>query len=74
MGRKFNLYQNSEAGSKKIQSGVTSPITISGLHPGITHLDGEYQVTAIEDGKLESEKVNIPSFTITTPDSPEPEA
>lgn len=63
MARLFNVYQNSEKGSTKIQSGVTSPITIPGLLPGIAHSEGEYQVTAVDDGKLESEKVNVPAFT-----------
>lgn len=65
MARLFNVYQNIDGVSTKIQSGVTSPITITGLLPGIAHLEGEYQVTAIEDGKSESTKVNVPAFTTT---------
>ncbi|WWT35055.1 hypothetical protein [Enterococcus phage vB_Efa_ZAT1] len=42
-----------------------SPLTITGLTAETLYSKGDFQVTAIEDGKPESSKVDVPAFTTT---------
>lgn len=62
MAKVFNVYNKS---GKKVVSEQPSPVTITGLTAGTTYAKGDYQVTAIEDGKPESSKVDVPAFTTT---------
>lgn len=60
MAKKFNVYKKT---GEKIVTEQASPVTITGLTPETTYAKGDYQVTAIEDGKPESTKVDVPEFT-----------
>lgn len=62
MAKVFNVYKKS---GEKVVSEQPSPVTITGLTAGTTYAKGDYQVTAIEDGKPESSKVDVPAFTTT---------
>lgn len=60
MAKKFNVYKKT---GEKIVTEQASPVTITGLTAETTYAKGDYQVTAIEDGKPESTKVDVPEFT-----------
>lgn len=62
MAKVFNVYNKS---GKKIVTGQPSPVTITGLTAETAYSKGDFQVTAIEDGKPESSKVDVPAFTTT---------
>lgn len=62
MVRKFNVYKKS---GEKVVTEATSPVTITGLTASTEYAKGDFQVTAIEDGKPESSKVDVPAFTTT---------
>ncbi|QAX97302.1 hypothetical protein Max_09 [Enterococcus phage vB_EfaS_Max] len=62
MAKVFNVYKKS---GKKVVTEQPSPITITGLKAETDYATGDYQVTAIEDGKPESSKVDVPAFTTT---------
>lgn len=62
MAKVFNVYNKS---GKKVVTEQPSPVTITGLKPETEYAKGDYQVTAIEDGKPESSKVDVPAFTTT---------
>lgn len=64
MTRVFNVYTKD---GTKVLSGVKSPAVVTGLSGGITHVKGSLQVTAIDDDKPESEKVDVPEFTTQAP-------
>lgn len=59
MAKKFNVYKKT---GEKIVTEQASPVTITGLTAETTYAKGDYQVTAIEDGKPESTKVDVPEF------------
>lgn len=60
MAKKFNVYKKT---GEKVVTEQTSPVTITGLTAETVYAKGDYQVTAIEDGKPESSKVDVPAFT-----------
>lgn len=62
MVRKFNVYKKT---GEKVVTEATSPVTITGLIAETEYAKGDFQVTAIEDGKAESTKVDVPAFTTT---------
>lgn len=62
MAKVFNVYKKS---GKKVVTEQPSPVTITGLKAETDYAKGDYQVTAIEDGKPESSKVDVPAFTTT---------
>ncbi|WZP34565.1 major tail protein [Enterococcus phage vB_Efs4_KEN02] len=62
MAKVFNVYKKT---GKKVVTEQPSPVTITGLKAETEYAKGEYQVTAIEDGKPESSKVDVPAFTTT---------
>lgn len=62
MARKFNVYKKT---GEKVVTEATSPVTITGLTAETEYKKGDFQVTAIEDGKAESTKVDVPAFTTT---------
>lgn len=62
MAKKFNVYKKS---GEKIVTEKPSPVTITGLTAETEYAKGDFQVTAIEDGKSESSKVDVPAFTTT---------
>lgn len=62
MAKKFNVYKKT---GEKVVTEATSPVTITGLTPETEYKKGDFQVTAIEDGKAESTKVDVPAFTTT---------
>lgn len=62
MVRKFNVYKKT---GEKVVTEATSPVTITGLTAETQYAKGDFQVTAIEDGKAESTKVDVPAFTTT---------
>ncbi|QBZ69114.1 tail tube protein [Enterococcus phage vB_EfaS_Ef6.1] len=59
MTKVFNVYKKD---GTKVLTEVTSPAKITGLLADKTYPKGEFQVSAIEEGKAESEKVDIPEF------------
>lgn len=59
MAKVFNVYKKN---GTKVLTEVTSPAKITGLTADTTYPKGEFQVSAIEEGKKESEKVDIPEF------------
>lgn len=62
MAKVFNVYKKT---GEKIVSEKPSPVTITGLTAETPYSKGDFQVTAIEDGKQESSKVDVPAFTTT---------
>lgn len=64
MAKVFNIYKKD---GTKVLDGVTSPAKITGLTPDTTYPKGEFQASAIEEGKEESEKVDIPEFKTAVP-------
>lgn len=62
MVRKFNVYKKT---GEKVVTEATSPVTITGLTAETEYAKGDFQVTAIEDGKAESTKVDVLAFTTT---------
>ncbi|QBZ69817.1 hypothetical protein [Enterococcus phage vB_EfaS_Ef5.4] len=62
MAKVFNVYKKT---GEKIVSEKPSPVTITGLTAETLYSKGDFQVTAIEDGKPESTKVDVPEFTTT---------
>lgn len=62
MAKVFNVYKKT---GEKIVSEQPSPVTITGLIAETPYSKGDFQVTAIEDGKPESSKVDVPAFTTT---------
>ena len=62
MAKVFNVYKKT---GEKIVSEKPSPVTITGLTAETLYSKGDFQVTAIEDGKPESSKVDVPEFTTT---------
>lgn len=62
MAKVFNVYKKT---GEKIVSEQPSPVTITGLTAETPYSKGDFQVTAIEDGKPESSKVDVPGFTTT---------
>lgn len=62
MAKVFNVYNKT---GEKIVSEQPSPVTITGLTAETLYSKGDFQVTAIEDGKPESSKVDVPAFTTT---------
>lgn len=62
MAKVFNVYKKT---GEKIVSEQASPVTITDLIAGTEYSKGNFQVTAIEDGKPESSKVDVPAFTTT---------
>lgn len=70
MGKVFNVYKKD---GTKVLTEDTSPAVITGLTADTTYAKGDYKVSAIEEGKPESEKVDIPEFK-TQPAVVEPEA
>ena len=62
MAKVFNVYKKT---GEKIVSEKPSPVTITGLTAETQYNKGDFQVTAIEDGKSESSKVDVPQFTTT---------
>ncbi|WAX22081.1 tail tube protein [Enterococcus phage vB_EfaS_Ef6.1] len=71
MTKKFNVYKKD---GTKVLTEVASPAVITGLTADTTYTKGDYQVSAIEDGKPESEKIDIPEFktqpTVIDPEGP----
>ena len=62
MAKVFNVYKKT---GEKVVSEKPSPVTITGLTAETEYAKGDFQVTAIEDGKPESSKVDVPPFTTT---------
>lgn len=62
MTKVFNVYKKT---GEKIVTEQPSPVTITGLTAETPYAKGDFQVTAIEDGKPESTKVDVPEFTTT---------
>lgn len=62
MAKVFNVYKKT---GEKIVTEKPSPVTITGLTAETQYSKGDFQVTAIEDGKPESSKVDVPQFTTT---------
>lgn len=62
MPKVFNVYKKT---GEKVVTEQPSPVTITGLTAETEYAKGDYQVTAIEDGKPESSKVDVPAFTTT---------
>lgn len=62
MARVFNVYKKD---GTKVLDDVTSPAVITGLTADTQYNTGDYQVSAIEDDKPESEKVDVPAFKTT---------
>lgn len=62
MAKVFNVYKKT---GEKIVTEKPSPVTITGLTAETEYAKGDFQVTAIEDGKPESSKVDVPVFTTT---------
>lgn len=62
MAKVFNVYKKT---GEKVVTGQPSPVTITGLTAETPYAKGDFQVTAIEDGKPESTKVDVPEFTTT---------
>jgi hypothetical protein len=62
MAKVFNVYKKT---GEKIVTEKPSPVTITGLTAETLYSKGDFQVTAIEDGKPESSKVDVPQFTTT---------
>lgn len=62
MAKVFNVYKKT---GEKIVSEKPSPVKITGLTAETLYSKGDFQVTAIEDGKPESSKVDVPAFTTT---------
>lgn len=62
MAKVFNVYKKT---GEKIVSEKPSPVTITDLTAEKEYAKGDFQVTAIEDGKPESSKVDVPQFTTT---------
>lgn len=69
MAKVFNIYKKD---GSKVLTGVTSPAKLTGLTPNTQYGKGDYQATAVEDGKLESEKVDLPAFKTKETVSPTP--
>lgn len=71
MTKKFNVYKKD---GTKVLTEVSSPAKITGLLADKTYPKGEFQVSAIEEGKAESEKIDIPEFktqpTVIDPEGP----
>lgn len=63
MAKVFNVYKKT---GEKVVTEKPSPVTITGLTAETEYAKGDFQVTAIEDGKPESSKVDVPAFTTTT--------
>lgn len=59
MTKLFNVYKKD---GTKVLDGVESPAKITGLTADTTYPKGEFKVSAIEEGKAESEKIDIPEF------------
>lgn len=62
MAKLFNVYKKT---GEKVVTEQPSPVTITGLTVETPYSKGDFQVTAIEDGKPESSKVDVPAFTTT---------
>ena len=62
MVKVFNVYKKT---GEKIVTEKPSPVTITGLTAETEYAKGDFQVTAIEDGKPESNKVDVAAFTTT---------
>lgn len=62
MAKVFNVYKKT---GEKIVTEQPSPVTITGLTAETTYALGDFKVTAIEEGKAESTKVDVPAFTTT---------
>jgi hypothetical protein len=62
MAKVFNVYKKT---GEKVVTEKPSPVTITGLTAETPYSKGDFQVTAIEDGKPESSKVDVPAFTKT---------
>lgn len=62
MAKLFNVYKKT---GEKIVTEKPSPVTITGLTAETEYQKGDFKVTAIEDGKSESSKVDVPAFTTT---------
>lgn len=62
MAKVFNVYKKT---GEKVVTEKPSPVTITGLTAETEYAKGDFQVTAIEDGKPESSKVDVPAFTTT---------
>lgn len=61
MARTFKLYKKGTA--EPIKEGA-SPLVITGIAAGTVVAKGDYQASAIEDGKTESDKVDVDTFTV----------
>lgn len=59
MARTFNVYKKD---GSKILTEQASPVVITGLTADTQYALGDFLVSAIEDGKEESEKVEVPAF------------
>lgn len=59
MSRVFNIYKKD---GTKVLDKVSSPAVITALTQDTQYNKGDYQATAIDDDKPESEKVDIPAF------------
>lgn len=59
MAKKFNVYKKD---GTKVVTESESPVTITGLTQNTDYAKGDFTATAIEDGKPESERVDIPAF------------
>lgn len=59
MAKVFNVYKKT---GEKIVTEQPSPVRITGLTQNKEYAKGEFTVTAIEEGKPESEKVDVPAF------------
>lgn len=62
MARVFNVYKKD---GTKVLDGVTSPAVITALTADTQYAKGDYKVSAIDDDKPESEKVDLPAFKTT---------
>lgn len=66
MARTFNVYKKD---GTKILTEQASPVKITGLTADTQYALGDYLVSAVEEGKEESDKVEVPAFkTLVTPD------
>lgn len=64
MARVFNVYKKD---GTKVLDGVASPAVVTGLTADTQYAKGDYQVSAIDDDKPESAKVDVPAFKTTAP-------
>lgn len=63
MARVFNIYAKADL-TKPVVSGA-SPLVIPNLTAETAYKEGDYVISAKEDGKEESAKIAVPAFTTT---------